>query len=60
MFKLYLDKLGKEPQHVQEIGLRINAPKSTFATDEVECLLGYTFTLYGSDRTEKLSAILAL
>ena len=53
MFKLHLDKLGKELQHLQEIGPRIiNAPNSTFATDEIE-YLGYAFTLYGIHQNRK-------
>ena len=32
----HLDKLGKILQHLQDKGLRMNAPKSTFATDEID------------------------
>ena len=41
-----LDKPGQVLQHLQEKGLRINAPKSTFATDKIE-YLGYTLTRDG-------------
>jgi len=59
-FEDHLDKLGKVLQRLQEKGLRINAPKSTFATDEIE-YLGYTLTRDGiKPQTEKVSAILAL
>ena len=33
-FENHLDKLGSVLQHLQNKGLPINAPKSTFATDE--------------------------
>ena len=39
MFEVHLDKLDKDLQHLQEIGLRINVPKSTFATDEIDDLV---------------------
>ena len=56
----HLDKLGKVLQRLQDKGLRINAPKSNFATDEIE-YLGYTLTRDGiKPRKEKVSAILAL
>ena len=56
----HLDKLGKVLQRLQDKGLRINAPKSTFATDEIE-YLGYTLTRDGiKPQKEKVSAILAL
>ena len=59
-FEDHLDKLGQVLQRLQEKGLRINAPKSTFATDEIE-YLGYTLTRDGiKPQTEKVSAILAL
>ena len=59
-FKDHLDKLGRVLQRLQEKGLRINAPKSTFATDEIE-YLGYTLTRDGiKPQTEKVAAILAL
>ena len=59
-FEDHLDKLGQVLQHLQEKGLRINAPKSTFATDEIE-YLGYTLTRDGiKPQTEKVLAILAL
>ena len=59
-FEDHLDKLGKVLQRLQDKGLRINAPKSTFATDEIE-YLGYTLTRQGiKPQTEKVSAILAL
>jgi hypothetical protein len=59
-FEDHLDKLGKVLQRLQEKGLRINAPKSTFATDEIE-YLGYTLTRDGiKPQEEKVSAILAL
>ena len=32
----HLDKLDKVFQHLQNKGLLINAPKSTFATDEID------------------------
>ena len=58
-FEDHLDKLGQVLQHLQEKGLRIIAPKSTFATDKIE-YLGYTLTRDGiKPQTEKLSAILA-
>jgi len=37
-FEDHLDKLGKVLHRLQEKGLRINAPKLTFATDEIENL----------------------
>jgi hypothetical protein len=56
----HLDKLGKVLQRLQEKGLRINAPKSTFATDEID-YLGYTLTQSGiKPQEQKVSAILAL
>ena len=56
----HLDKLGKVLQRLQEKGLRINAPKSTFATDEID-YLGYTLTQCGiKPQEQKVSAILAL
>jgi len=59
-FEDHLDKLGKVLQRLQDKGLRINAPKSTFATDEIE-YLGYTLTRAGiKPQVEKVSAILAL
>ena len=59
-FKDHLDKLGKVLQRLQDKGLRINAPKSTFATDEIE-YLGYTLTRDGiKPQAEKVSVILAL
>ena len=59
-FEDHLDKLGQVLQRLQEKGLRINAPKSTFATDEIE-YLGYTLTRDGiKPQTEKVAAILAL
>ena len=35
-FEDHVDKLGKVLQRLQDKGLRINVPKSTFATDEIE------------------------
>ena len=59
-FEDHLDKLGQVLQRLQEKGLCINAPKSTFATDEIE-YLGYTLTRDGiKPQTEKVAAILAL
>ena len=59
-FEDHLDKLGKVLNRLQDKGLRINAPKSTFATDEIE-YLGHTLTHDGiKPQVEKLSAILAL
>ena len=59
-FEDHLDKLGKVLQRLQDKGLRINAPKSTFATDEIE-YLGYTLTRDGiKPQEEKVSDILAL
>ena len=59
-FEDHLNKVGQVLQRLQEKGLRINAPKSTFATDEIE-YLGYTLTRDGiKPQTEKVSAILAL
>ena len=59
-FEDHLDKLCKVLHRLQEKGLRINAPKSTFATDEIE-YLGYTLTRDGiKPQEEKVSAILAL
>ena len=46
-FKDHPDKLGKGLQHLQDKGLCINTPKSTFATEEVE-YLGYTMTHDGT------------
>ena len=42
----HLDKLDKVLHRLQEKGLRINAPKSTFATDKIE-YMGYTLTQDG-------------
>ena len=59
-FEDHLDKLGKVLQRLQDKGLRLNAPKSTFATDEIE-YLGYTLTRNGiKPQEQKVSAILAL
>jgi hypothetical protein len=64
----HLDKLDKVLHRLQEKGLRINAPKPTFATDEIE-YLGYTLTQDGGytltqdgikPQEQKVSAILAL
>ena len=43
----HLDKLGKVLQRLQEKGLCINAPKSMFTTDKIECV-GYTPTQCGT------------
>ena len=59
-FEDHLDKLGQVLQRLQEKGLCINAPKSTFATEEIE-YVGYTLTCDGiKPQTEKLSANIAL
>ena len=59
-FEDHLDKLGKVLHRLQEKGLRINAPKSTFATDKIE-YLGYILTRMGiKPQPGKVSAILAL
>ena len=59
-FEDHLDKLDKVLRRLQDKRLRINAPKSTFATDEIE-YLGYTLTRDGiKPQQEKVSAILAL
>ena len=59
-FEDHLDKLGKVLQHLQDKGLCINTPKSTFATDEIE-YLGYTLTCDGiKPQVEKVSTIIVL
>ena len=59
-FEYHLDKLGQVLQRLQEKGLRINTPKSTATTDEIE-YLGYTLTRDGiKPQTKKVAAILAL
>ena len=59
-FKDHLDKLDKVLQHLQDKGLRINAPKSGFATDEIE-YLGYTLKRDGiKPQVEHVSNILTL
>ena len=53
------DKLGKVLQRLQGKGLHINAPKSMFATDNID-YLGYTLTKCGTKPQEqKVSAVLA-
>ena len=60
MFEDQQDKLGQVLQRLQEKGLCINAPKSTFATNKTE-YLRYTLTRDGiKPQTEKVAAILAL
>ena len=59
-FEDHLDKLVKVLQRLQDKGLHINAPKSTFANDEIE-YLGYTLRRVGiKPQVEKVSVILAL
>ena len=60
MLEYHLDKLGKVLQRLQDKDLRINAPKSIFATDKIE-YLGYTLTHDGiKPQVEMISSILAL
>ena len=60
IFEDHLDRLGRVLQRLQDKGLRINAPESTFATDKIE-YLGYTLTHDGiKPQVKKISAYLAL
>jgi len=59
-FEDHLDKLRQVLQRLQDAGLRVNADKSIFGSDEVE-YLGYVLTRNGiKPQREKVSAILAL
>jgi len=59
-FEDHLDKLRQVLQRLQDAGLRINADKSIFGSDEVE-YLGCVLTRNGiKPQREKVSAILAL
>lgn len=59
-FEDHLYKLRQFLQRLQDAGLRINADKSIFGSDEVE-YLGYVLTRNGiKPQREKVSAILAL
>ena len=59
-FEDHLEKLEVVLRRLQLANLRINAEKSTFATDEIE-YLGYMLTRSGiKPQPEKVSAILAL
>jgi hypothetical protein len=56
----HLSKLREVLRRLQKAGLRVNAPKSTFATHEVE-YLGYVLTRHGiKPQSEKVQAILAI
>ena len=59
-FEDHFDKLRQVLQRLKDAGLRINADKSIFGSDEVE-YLGYILTRNGiKPQREKVSAILAL
>eukprot|EP00970_Alexandrium_tamarense_P007288 scaffold1320_cov130-Alexandrium_tamarense.AAC.2 len=59
-FDDHLEKMVKVFERLREAGLRVNAAKSTFATDEIE-YLGYILSRAGiKPQPEKVQAILAI